>query len=127
MAQGTVKWINAGKGHGFTAPDDGTSDVFAHHSAIQADGYRSLQENQRAEYTTVRGPTGPQAGQVQPVQPRCPAHPRLLAARGVVLRNRPFPQRDLPARSRARSHITAGNRLAVAMRTSIRRSVRQRS
>ena len=56
MAQGTVKWFNADKGYGFIAPDDGTDDVFVHHSAIQADGYRSLQENQRVEYTACRGP-----------------------------------------------------------------------
>ena len=67
MALGTVKWFNADKGYGFIAPDDGTSDVFVHHSAIQADGYRSLQENQRVEYTNVRGPKGPQAEQVQPL------------------------------------------------------------
>jgi cold shock protein len=67
MAQGTVKWFNADKGFGFIEPDDGSGDVFVHHSAIQADGYRSLQENQRVEYTTKRGPKGPQAEQVQPV------------------------------------------------------------
>jgi len=67
MAQGTVKWFNADKGYGFIAPDDGTSDVFVHHSAIQADGYRTLQENQRVEYTTAQGPKGPQAEQVQPL------------------------------------------------------------
>ena len=67
MAQGTVKWFNADKGYGFIAPDDGTSDVFVHHSAIQADGYRNLQENQRVEYSTVQGPKGPQAEQVQPL------------------------------------------------------------
>ena len=67
MAQGTVKWFNADKGYGFIAPDDGTNDVFVHHSAIQADGYRSLQENQRVEYTTTQGPKGPQAEQVQPL------------------------------------------------------------
>src|SRR5215469_4753551 len=67
MAQGTVKWFNADKGYGFIAPDDGTADVFVHHSAIQADGYRSLQENQRVEYTAGRGPKGPQAEQVQPL------------------------------------------------------------
>ena len=61
MAQGTVKWFNADKGYGFIAPNDGANDVFVHHSAIQTDGYRSLQENQRVEYTTVRGPKGPQA------------------------------------------------------------------
>ena len=67
MAQGTVKWFNADKGYGFIAPDDGTDDVFVHHSAIQADGYRSLQENQRVEYTAGRGHKGPQAEQVQPL------------------------------------------------------------
>ena len=67
MAQGTVKWFNADKGYGFIAPDDGTADVFVHHSAIQADGFRSLQENQRVEYTAGQGSKGPQAEQVQSV------------------------------------------------------------
>jgi CspA family cold shock protein len=67
MAQGIVKWFNADKGYGFIAPDDGTDDVFVHHSVIQTDGYRSLQENQRVEYTTRQGPKGPQAEQVQPL------------------------------------------------------------
>jgi cold shock protein len=67
MPQGTVKWFNADKGFGFIAPDDGTADVFVHHSAIQSDGYRSLQENQRVEYTATRSPKGLQAEQVQPL------------------------------------------------------------
>ena len=67
MAQGTVKWFNADKGYGFIAPDDGTADVFVHHSAIEADGYRSLQDNQRVEYNVTRGPKGPQAEQVRPI------------------------------------------------------------
>jgi cold shock protein len=67
MAQGTVKWFNADKGFGFIAPDDGTADVFVHHSAILTDGYRSLQENQRVEYSTTRGPKGMQAEQVKPL------------------------------------------------------------
>ena len=67
VAQGTVKWFNADKGYGFIAPDDGTPDVFVHHSAIETDGYRSLQDNQRVEYTAVRGAKGPQAEQVRPV------------------------------------------------------------
>jgi CspA family cold shock protein len=67
MAQGTVKWFNADKGFGFIAPDDGTSDVFVHHSAILIDGYRSLQENQRVEFSVTQGSRGPQAEQVRPI------------------------------------------------------------
>ena len=67
MAQGTVKWFNADKGYGFIAPDDGTADVFVHHSAIEADGYRSLQDNQRIEFTATQGPKGPQAEDVRPI------------------------------------------------------------
>jgi len=67
MAQGKVKWFNSDKGYGFIAPDDGTPDVFVHHSAIQSDGYRSLDENQRVEYTASRGAKGPQADEVRPI------------------------------------------------------------
>jgi CspA family cold shock protein len=67
MAQGTVKWFNADKGYGFIAPDDGTPDVFVHHSAIKADGYRNLEENQRVEFVASRGPKGPQADEVRPI------------------------------------------------------------
>jgi CspA family cold shock protein len=62
-----VKRFNADKGYGFIAPDDGTPDVFVHHSAIEADGYRSLQDNQRVEYTVTQGPKGPRAEQVRPI------------------------------------------------------------
>jgi len=65
MAQGTVKWFNAEKGFGFIAQADGGADVFVHFSAIQADGYRSLVENQRVEFDIVQGPKGPQADNVR--------------------------------------------------------------
>lgn len=67
MTQGTVKWFNADKGFGFIAPDDGSADVFVHFSAIQSDGYRSLEENQRVEFVVTQGQKGPQADQVRPV------------------------------------------------------------
>lgn len=63
MAQGTVKWFNNEKGYGFIAVDDG-QDVFVHYSAIQSDGYKSLDENQRVEFEVVQGPKGPQADAV---------------------------------------------------------------
>src|SRR5438874_9580208 len=67
MAQGTVKWFNPDKGYGFIAPDDGTADIFVHHSAIDADGYRTLEENQKVEYTASQGPKGLQAERVRAV------------------------------------------------------------
>ncbi|HEY3737359.1 MAG TPA: cold-shock protein [Jatrophihabitans sp.] len=67
MAQGTVKWFNAEKGFGFIAPDDGTADVFVHFSAIQSNGYKSLEENQRVEFDTTAGQKGPQAENVRAV------------------------------------------------------------
>jgi len=65
MAQGTVKWFNAEKGFGFIAQADGGADVFVHFTAIQADGYRSLDENQQVEFDIVQGPKGPQADNVR--------------------------------------------------------------
>jgi cold shock protein len=67
MAQGSVKWFNSEKGYGFIAQDGGGADVFVHYSAIQADGYRSLEENQRVEFEITQGPKGPQADQVRPL------------------------------------------------------------
>jgi len=65
MAQGTVKWFNAEKGFGFIAQDGGGPDVFVHFSAIQADGYRSLEDNQRVEFEITQGQKGPQADKVR--------------------------------------------------------------
>jgi CspA family cold shock protein len=67
MAQGTVKWFNAEKGFGFIEQDGGGADVFVHYSAIQSDGFRSLDEGQRVEFEIGQGQKGPQAEQVRPV------------------------------------------------------------
>ncbi|GAB3555710.1 transcription antiterminator/RNA stability regulator CspE [Spelaeicoccus albus] len=65
MTTGTVKWFNAEKGFGFIAPDDGSADVFAHYSAINATGYRSLEENQKVEFEITQGQKGPQAEDIR--------------------------------------------------------------
>jgi len=65
MAQGTVKWFNGEKGFGFIAPDDGGADVFVHFSAIQGNGYKNLNEDQRVEFEVVAGKKGPQAENVR--------------------------------------------------------------
>jgi CspA family cold shock protein len=65
MATGTVKWFNAEKGFGFIAPDDGSADVFAHYSAINSSGYKSLDENQKVEFEVTQGPKGPQAENIR--------------------------------------------------------------
>lgn len=62
--KGTVKWFNATKGYGFIAPDDGSKDVFVHHSAIQTEGYASLDENDRVEFSIEQGNKGPAAANV---------------------------------------------------------------
>lgn len=67
MAQGTVKWFNPDKGYGFIAPDDGSPDIFVHQSVIDMVGYRTLEENQKVEYTASQGAKGPQADQVRPL------------------------------------------------------------
>ena len=67
VSEGTVKWFNAEKGFGFIAPDGGGPDVFVHYSAIQASGYRSLEEDQRVSFEVTQGPKGPQAEQVTPI------------------------------------------------------------
>ena len=64
MAQGTVKWFNAEKGYGFIAVEGG-NDLFVHYTAIQMEGYRSLEDGQRVEFEVGDGPKGPQAEQVR--------------------------------------------------------------
>ena len=65
MPSGTVKWFNAEKGFGFITPDDGSQDLFAHYSAIEAQGYRSLEEGQRVTFEVTQGQKGPQAAAIK--------------------------------------------------------------
>jgi CspA family cold shock protein len=67
MATGIVKWFNDSKGYGFITPDDGGKDLFAHHSEIQMDGFKSLQERQRVEYEVQNGPKGPAAARIRAI------------------------------------------------------------
>ena len=67
MATGTVKWFNDAKGFGFITQDGGGEDVFCHHTAIQAEGFRSLAEGQKVQFDVAKGPKGLQASNVRPI------------------------------------------------------------
>jgi cold shock protein len=67
MSTGTVKWFNDAKGFGFITQDDGGDDVFCHHTAIAAEGFRSLTEGQKVTFEVTKGPKGLQAQNVKPV------------------------------------------------------------
>jgi CspA family cold shock protein len=64
MATGTVKWFNDAKGYGFITPDDGGEDLFAHFSAIQMNGFKTLKEGQKVQFEVVQGPKGKQASNI---------------------------------------------------------------
>ncbi|MBA3902592.1 MAG: cold-shock protein [Rhodocyclaceae bacterium] len=68
MANGTVKWFNDAKGFGFITPDDGGEDLFAHFSAIQASGFKTLTENQKVSFDVTTGPKGKQAANIRPIE-----------------------------------------------------------
>jgi CspA family cold shock protein len=65
--KGTVKWFNDQKGFGFITPEDGSNDCFVHHSAIQAEGFKTLAEGAQVEFEVVQGAKGPAAENVVPV------------------------------------------------------------
>jgi CspA family cold shock protein len=65
VTTGIVKWFNEAKGYGFITPQDGSKDVFVHHSAIQGGGFKSLAEGQKVTFEIERGPKGPSAARVQ--------------------------------------------------------------
>jgi len=67
MATGTVKWFNDAKGFGFITPDQGGEDLFAHFSAINAPGFKSLQEGQKVSFDVTEGPKGKQASNIKPI------------------------------------------------------------
>ena len=67
MPTGRVKWFNEHKGFGFITPDDGSDDLFVHHSSIIGDGFRNLHEDQEVEYEVGEGRKGPAANNVKPL------------------------------------------------------------
>jgi CspA family cold shock protein len=75
MPTGTVKWFNDAKGFGFIEPEDGGDDVFAHFSAIQMEGFRTLKQGGRVSYELVQGPKGQLAQNIAPVERQADALP----------------------------------------------------
>ncbi len=68
MATGTVKWFNESKGFGFITPDDGGEDLFVHHTKIEMEGFRTLQQGQKVQFETGQGRKGVEATNVRPVE-----------------------------------------------------------
>ena len=80
MLQGTVKWFNDAKGFGFIEPEGGGDDVFAHFSAVQMDGFRTLKQGERVSYEMVQGPKGSLAQDIRPLSSPAPSLEPALAS-----------------------------------------------
>ena len=84
MSSGTVKWFNDAKGFGFIQPDGGGADVFAHFSAIQMEGFRTLRQESRVSYDLIQGPKGDLAQNIRPVTDVVDADVRALGPATVA-------------------------------------------
>jgi cold shock protein len=80
MAVGTVKWFNDAKGFGFIEPEAGGGDVFAHFSAVQMEGFRTLKQGSRVSYDLIQGPKGDLAQNIRPVDAVALAPPGSVSA-----------------------------------------------
>ena len=97
MATGTVKWFNDAKGFGFIEPEAGGEDVFAHFSAIQMDGFRSLKQGGRVRFELVQGPKGQLAQNIAPIdadEPPVAAEPAAAAAAAATAATATVPGRQ---------------------------------
>ena len=99
MATGTVKWFNDAKGYGFITPDDGSEDLFAHFSAIQMAGFKTLKEGQKVSFEVTQGPKGKQASNIQGRLSALPARTQSSARQD---------SRIIAARDTARAFCSAG-------------------
>jgi CspA family cold shock protein len=96
MATGTVKWFNDAKGFGFIEPDQGGGDVFAHFSAIQMDGFRTLKQGSKVQYELVAGPKGMLAQNIQQVDGATAAEAQTDALSDLHFLDHPGAGQSLP-------------------------------